>query len=814
MIRNYLKIALRKLLKNKAHTAINIIGLAVAFGSSILLYLTASYEFSYDTFHKDADRVYRLYFNTVDKSGKQEYSAAMAYPLTPALKAEFPEVEAATRLMWLGGVIEYQGKKFEKNIRAVDAGFLKVFSFPLLKGNANTALADKNSIVISKTTAENIFGKTDPVGKQISIDLGGRKEPFIVGGVLENAPKNSTIEYDVLMLSENHSSYEALKSSWTNQNHEVYIKLAANTSQATAEKRFEPFINKYMKTTEEDAKKSGRMKNARGQYVSLLLMPFADVHFDTITNWGSGVSKNYIYTLLIIALLIVLIASINFINLTIAKSFTQAKEVGVRKSLGANKGQLFLQGWGESFLVCAVALIIGLGMAYAFLPQFNRLFESNLSIQNFLVPTNLIVAIIGFLIITFIAGGYPAFVSSRFNIVQVLKGKLTKKKPGVLRNSLLIVQFSISCLLISCTLVIFEQLKYLRNKPMGYDKEQIISVPVGNTLNRKTAVQQFRNELSKYPAIASVTGSGVNFGNGLDGSSSRSTYGFDYYPNESDTKNVKTILTDWLRVDYDFLKTLGIKTVEGRDFSPSFGTDSTALIVTESLVKQMGEKHAVDKFLMPDSAVGKQKIIGVIPDFYLYSLRRESRSITLEMAPQGRVNYVLIRTQSQNLAEAMDLVKTTWKKLVPNDEFKGSFINENVDRWYNREERLSQIFSLAAGIAIMLSCMGLFAVALMIIEQRTKEIGVRKVLGASITSIVNLISVDFLKMVAIAFVIATPIAYYLMQQWVKDFAYRTDLHWWIFALAGVLLVIIALLTVSYQSIRAALMNPVKSLKSE
>lgn len=277
---------------------------------------------------------------------------------------------------------------------------------------------------------------------------------------------------------------------------------------------------------------------------------------------------------------------------------------------------------------------------------------------------------------------------------------------------------------------------------------------------------------------------------------------------------MKSILTDWVRVDYDFLKTLGIKTIEGRDFSPSFGTDSTALIVTESLVKQMGEKHAVDKFLMPDSAVGKQKIIGVIPDFYLYSLRREGRSITLEMAPQGRVNYVLIRTQSQNLAEAMDLVKATWKKLVPNDEFKGSFINENVDRWYNREERLSQIFSLAAGIAIMLSCMGLFAVALMIIEQRTKEIGVRKVLGASITSIVNLISVDFLKMVAIAFIIATPIAYYLMQQWVKDFAYRTDLHWWIFALAGVLLVIIALLTVSYQSIRAALMNPVKSLKSE
>ncbi|WP_337044696.1 ABC transporter permease [Emticicia sp. 17c] len=814
MIRNYLKIALRKLWKNKIHTSINMLGLAIAFGSSILLYLTASYEFSYDTFHKDADRVYYLYFNSADKTGKPEYSAAMAYPLTPALKAEFPEIEAATRLNWGGGAITYQGKKFERNVRTVDADFLKVFSFPLLKGNINTALADKNGVVISKTTAQNIFGKEEPIGKQLLIELSGIKTPFIVSGVIDDAPKNSTVEYDALIRTENYSGYETLKDKWTSQNHQVYIKLAANTTQASTEKRLESLVNKYMKTTEEDAKKSGRMKNVRGQYLSLLLMPLKEVHFDTITGWGSGVSKSYIYTLLTIALLIVLIASINFINLTIAKSFTQAKEVGVRKSLGANKGQLFLQGWGEAFLVCIVALVIGLGMAYAFLPQFNKIFQSNLSIQNFLVSQNLLITLMGFFLITLIAGGYPAFVSSRFNIVQVLKGKLTRKKPGVLRNSLIIVQFSISCLLISCTLVIFEQLKFLRDKPLGYNKEQVISVPVGSALNSQTAVQQFRNELSKYTSIASVSGSQINFGNGLDGSSSRSTYGFDYYPNESDTKHSKSIVTDWLRVDYDFLKTMGIKTIEGRDFSPTFGTDSTALIVTESLVKQMGEKHAVDKFLMPDSAVGKQKVIGVIPDFYLYSLRRESRSITLEMAPKGRVSYILIRTQSQNLTEAMELVKNTWKKLAPKEEFKGSFINENVDRWYNKEERLSQIFSLAAGIAIILSCMGLFAVALMIIEQRTKEIGVRKVLGASIGSIVNLISVDFLKMVGIAFVLATPVAYYAMYKWLQDFAYRTSLAWWIFALAGVLLVVIALLTISYQSIRAALMNPVKSLKTE
>lgn len=814
MIRNYLKIAFRKLWKNKAHTAINIIGLSVAFGSSILLYLTVAYEFSYDTFHKDAERVYCLYFNSADKQGKPEYSAAMAYPLTPALKAEFPEVEAATRLNWGGGPITYKGKKFEKSTRTVDADFLKVFSFPLLKGNINTALADKNGVVISKTTAENIFGKEEPMGKQLLIELSGGKTPFVVTGITADAPKNSSIEYDVLIRTENHSSYEGIKDKWNSQNHQVYVKLAANATQASTEKRFESLVNKYMKTTEEDAKKSGRVKNERGQYTSLLLMPLKDVHFDTFTGWGSGVSKSYIYTLLVIALLIVLIASINFINLTIAKSLTQAKEVGVRKSLGANKGQLFFQGWGESFLICTGAMIIGIAAAYASLPQFNSLFESSLSMENFLVPSNLIIVLLSFVVITFIAGGYPAFVSSRFNIVEVLKGKLTKKRPGVLRNSLIIVQFSISCILISCTLVIFTQLQYLKSKPLGYDKEQIISVPIGSALNKKTAVQQIKNELSKYPSILSVTGSGINFGNGLDGSSSRSTSGFDYYPNESDTKSVRPLISDWLYVDYDFLKTLGIKTVQGRDFSPSFGTDSSALIITESMMKQMGESVAIDKYLMPDSAIGKQKIIGVVPDFYLYSLRREGRSITLEMAPKGSVNYVLIRVHTQNLSESMALVKNTWKKLSPGEEFKGSFINENVDRWYKKEERLSQIFSLAAGIAIMLSCMGLFAVALIVIEQRTKEIGVRKVLGASVSGIVGLISVNFLKMVGVAFVIATPIAYFTMRKWLEDFAHRTDLNWWIFALAGVLLIVIALLTISYQSIRAALMNPVKSLKSE
>lgn len=815
MIRNYIKIAFRNLWKNKTYTAINIIGLSVAFGSSILLYLTSAYELSFDNFHKDSDRIFRLYFSSKQKDGTSNISGSMAYPLTPALKADFPELEGVTRINWGANSVAYKDKKFDKMIRSADADFLKMFSFPLLKGNVSTSLSALNNIVISKNMADDIFGKEEPMGKQLMLDIAGKLSPFIVTSVLGDFPENSSIEYDAYIRTETFPEYERMKNEWNSQNHEVFVKLPPNVSQVAFEKRLEPFLQKYMKANFDAAKKEGQPKNERGQYFSLLLTPLSDIHFDTATVSGQGTSKAYVYTLLTIAGLILLIASINFINLTVATSLTRAKEVGVRKSLGANKSQLFLQNWGEAFLVCLVALTIGLSLAYASLPQFNKMFRSHLSINNFLVLSNLIILAVGFLLVTFIAGGYPAMVASRFNIVEVLKGKLTMKKPGFLRNSLITTQFTIACLLISCTIVVFQQLKYLRTKPLGYNKEQVISVPINGAMQGSIAVEKMRNELLKYPSIVSISGSRINIGRGLDGSSSKSMSGFNYYPNANNLDDSREILTHWVFVEYDFLKTMDIKPLQGRDFSKQFGTDSSAIVVTESFAKQMGEKNAVDKFIMPDSSVGRIKIIGVVPDFNLYSLHEKREAITLQLTRKMRgVSYILVRVSPQNMSASMDLVKKTWKEIAPETEFQGSFIDENVNRWYKKEERLSQIFTTAAGIAILLSCMGLFAIALIVIEQRTKEIGVRKVLGASIPNIVTLISKDFLKLVLVAFVIATPIGYYLMSKWLEDFAYKTDLSWWIFALAGIASILIALLTVSYQSIKAALMNPVKSLKTE
>ncbi|GAB3542285.1 ABC transporter permease [Spirosoma fluminis] len=804
MLFSYIKIGLRNLWKHRTHTVINVVGLAVAFATGLLLFLTSAFELSYDRFHTDADRIFRLYFEQSERDGKPNKSASMPYPLTPALKAEVPEIEAVTRIVWGSGGVRKGEQTYKKMVRSCDADFLKVFSFPLKKGNINTALAGLSNIVISENMAKDVFGTADPMGKSIQIRLDNGWQPFVVTGVIGDFPDNSTQQYDALTRIENKGDYADYKGRWDHTNHETYVKLKAGTTPAMLERRLQAFTDKYFASDNKERNAQGYPKNSLGYQKSLLLMPFTDVHFDTETGGGQGISKTYIYTLLLVGLFILAIACINFVNLTIAQAVGRAREVGVRKSLGAGRTQLFGQIWGETFLLCFVSLLIGLGLAWFFLPTFNRLFSSHLSLDNFLKVDTLLITGLGFVLVTLVAGGYPSWFATRFNAVEVLKGKVSMKRPGVLRNSLIVAQFSIACLLIVCTLIMGQQIKYLREKPMGINEEQVISIPVGQDLDGATALQQVRNQLANNPNIVSVSGSGVNIGAGLDGNSSRMMYGFTY--------NKRDVRCDWLRVDFDYLKTLGVKLVKGRDFSSTFGTDTvSSVLISESMAKQLGESNPIGKFIKPDQK--PFQIVGVISDFNLYSLHQKAEPITLQMT-DGSVNYVLIRVAPQNLTSAMSEVKAVWKDIAPKQEFQGSFLDENTDRWYKREQRLSTIFTTAAGIAILLSCMGLFAIAVLSIEQRTKEIGVRKVLGASVTSIVSLLSRDFLKLVLIGIVIASPVAWWAMREWLTNFAYQIDMPWWVFIVAGGLAVLIALLTVSYQSIKAALTNPVKSLRSE
>ena len=811
MFRNYLKIAFRTLWKHKTHTTINVVGLAVAFASATLLFLTAAFELSFDRFHTEADRIYRTNLLIQDPKGA-ERSASMPYPLAPTLKQTFPDIKEISRYEEGNASVLYGDRELQKQIDGVDPDMLTIFSFQMLQGDRKTALNSLSGIVITEHMAKAVFGSENPMGKTLRTKGLGDPKAFIVTGVLADFPNNSTLQFDAFVRIENQPSYLDNKTRWDHTDHEVYVKLIPSVSLVTMEQRLKSFSQLYFQSVISDQKRAGAKPDERGELFSIRLQPLLDVHFDTGAIQGAGTSRMYVYTLLLIGLFILVIAAINFVNLTLARSFTRAREVGVRKSLGALRGQLFTQLWGETLLTCGLGLAIGVSLAVVLRVPFNALFNANVSLNSLLQPTTLGGILLLFLLVTLVAGGYPAWVMTRFETVQVLKGITKGGKPGLLRNSLIVTQFAIACLLLISTFVVVRQIAFLRRSSLGFTKEQVISIPVGNEVTGGYALGQLRNRLASNPNVVAITGSRINIGRGLDGSSSRSVVGFMH--------KGKEVSTDWLRVDYDYLKTLGIKLLAGRDFSRQFAADSTsAVVVTASFAKQLGEKEPLGAFFQTDSAGTNYQIVGIVPDFHLYSLKEKEKPITMHMLQNRDVQYLLVRVHPhrvtpQSALTMLEMLKREWLQIAPKSEFQGSFLDENTDRWYRKEEKLSQMFSLAAGIAIVLSCMGLFAIALLTIQQRTKEIGVRKVLGASVGSIVALLSKDFLKLVLIAIMIASPIAWYAMNRWLQDFAYKIDIEWWVFALAGLLAVGIALLTVSFQSVKAALMNPVKSLRSE
>lgn len=808
MIRNYFKIALRNLSKNKSYTLVNIIGLSVAFGSAILLFLTAHFELSFDDFHENKDKLYRVFFH-LNLADKTRNGTSMPAPLRPALVEEYKsEIKYSTRIMDSGVQIVDGDKKIDTDLNYVDADFLNMFSFKMLKGNPNTALNDLRSVVINESTSKKLFAEKDPIGKTINLNFGEKIEVFVISGVVADAPENSSIESEMMMRFENNPSYQDLKTEWNSQNHQLYIQLADNINQATFEKQLKSFMQKYYKGSIEQILKEGGKPDERGEVYSLRLMPLLDEHYMKNVEGMLVMDKTYPYILLIISILVVLIACINFINLSIARSLERAKEVGMRKALGAIKTQILGQFWGEALILCLVGFVVGLILAILVMPTFNTLFQISLSIKNILNPSIIFSLILGFFIITLMAGGYPAISVSKYNIIEVLKGKIrVNSRSGGLRSSLIIVQFTIAILLISSTLIIWKQINYLRNKPLGFDENHVISIPVGREVQSKKMLEYMRNKLSSYPQITSISAADINIGNGKDNSSSTSNYGFQM--------EGKTYSTNGLTVDYDYIKTLGITLLNGRDFSREFPADKDrSIVVNESMAKQLGLKNAIGKNIPLGDSLGRN-IIGIVKDYHFKSLKNKIEAITFFLQNSFDYRYIFVKISPQTSPkEAMDLLAKTYKEIAPKSEFQASFLDENTDNQYKREERFSQIIVSAAVLAIVLSCMGLFAIALMIISQRTKEVGIRKVLGASISNIVFILSKDFLKLVAVAILIASPIAYFLMDKWLADFVYRIEITWSIFFVAAIFAVLIALFTVSYQAIRAALMNPVKSLKTE
>jgi ABC-type antimicrobial peptide transport system permease subunit len=682
-----------------------------------------------------------------------------------------------------------------------------MFTFPVVKGNAVNPLSSVSNVVLTQNSAGKLFGKEDPIGKPVEVKLAGEWHRLIVSAVVKDFPKNSTIKFSLLARTELDPDYAEISNLWDNQNHPVYVQLKNNVTEQQAETRLRLLAKKYRPDDAGVEKKNGYIADKNGDYHSFRLLPLTQEHFSPELSGNSSVSKPFLYILTLISCVILLIASFNFVNLNVGLSFTRTKEIGIRKCLGAGKRQIWLQVWGESFIMVFVSMLISVGLVALLIKNFNDVFDNTMDAGLLFNPIIISILFLLVIVVSFIASGYPSSVMAKLKTVEILKGKISVKKPGALRNGLIVTQFVIAIVLMCCTIIIFQQFDYLRSAPLGYNTTSLISIPIKNDDKGKEIVSQMRTRLATQASVLSVTGSDANLGIGEDHSSSTSITCFTY--------GDKTICGQTINVDYEFLKTLGIKPTSGHDFSIDYAADTgTTLIATQSYADQFGKNTMAGFSYYADSSQPKITIAGIIPDIRLKSFNDQQRPLAIFLNHSNNMNYVWIKVNTNNPVITMDLIKKTYASVEPGVEFNGSYVNENIDRMYRGEQVMANLFSVAAGIAIILSCMGLFGIASIVIRQRIKEIGVRKVLGASVNGIIALVSKEFIKPVIIALLIAIPIAWWAMNKWLQNYALRINIEWWVFIMAGVAAIAITACTISFQAIKAAIANPVKSLRTE
>lgn len=790
------------MLKTKALSAIHIFGLAVAIAASTLLYLTAMFELSFDNFHKNREQVGLIYTESHPQNGVRR-SATVSTPLAPLLKSSFPEMEYVSRYMNSGIILRNGDKQLEASNKYVDADFLSIFSFTMLHGNV-AALNDLNNVVIDESMADNLFGSSNIVGKQVEVYQNGRWESKNITAVISKNPKNSSLTFNTLLRFEHKPNYQATIDNWSHEDHNIFVKLKSGAINDEAfTQKAKAFVDLYYKEESDMRKRDGWGTDKNGAYVALHLLPLAKYHRNDL-DIGQGSAPIFPWILLIIAGLILFIACSNFINLSLANSFARNREIGTRKTLGGTTLQLMLQLWTESFLLCLLATCIGIGLAWVLLAQYNAIMNYSLSISQLLSPVNLAFFSLTLLLLTLLSGGYPAWRIAKANIIQTLKGKASIKSSG-LRNSLTVLQFSIAIVLILATIIISFQLRYIADRPLGFDKTEVISIPIGEGIDHENALQQMRVALAAQPWVKSVSASDMNLGRGRDGSMSTSRMGFDF--------EGKQVYTNFMRIDFDYLETLGIKLLEGRDFDRSHPSDTASVIINTQMAAQLG---GADKVLGKTIEIdGNPQVIGIIDDFNFQDLRRKVEPLTLSINPNiFSVSYLFVRVKTDNLSESMTKLEAIWKKINPKANIAASYLDENTQNMYRDEQRFVQIVVSGAVVAIAISCLGLFALALLMINKRIKEIGIRKVLGSSVMQIVVLLSKEFMKLMLLAFVLACPLAWWMMNAWLRGFAYRIDIQWWMFVAAGLLTIGIALTTIAWQTLRAATSNPVDSLRDE
>jgi putative ABC transport system permease protein len=805
MLKIYFKIALRNLLKHKGYAAINISGLAIGLACSMIILIHIYDELSFDRFHVKADRIYRV---TRDWRRPDGGTPAANTPaaIGPNLMAEYPAVEKFTRVMFPHPqsvlIGNGQNRFYETGFYWADSTFFEVFSFKLKRGDANTALAEANSLVLTERMARKYFGDQDPIGKTLTIESWS-KDDYKITGILEEVPRNSHLQFDFLGsvrgADQRYSYLYSGEGQWVNSLGYTYILLREGASPADLNAQLADFGRRHL----------GEFAKERGFEPDFKLQPLTDIYLHSHLNVEAGPTSDivYVYLFAVIAALILMIASINYMNLATARSAGRGREVGMRKVLGAQRGSLMRQFIGESLLMCFAALLLAMMVAELILPIFNSLSEKSLALNYAQQPQLLIffIALAG--AVALLAGSYPAFVLSGFRPVATLKGELKSGRWGLsLRQGLITFQFIASIILIIATTVVMKQLAFVRSQPLGFDQNQIAIIPIRDDEMRKHT-ESLKQEFLESPNIVSVSAAaGVPARNML-------VDGFPVRPVGADRS--AQVPMQIAGVDYDFFKTLGVKLVDGRFFQKEIRTDSaSSFIINESAAKALGWDAPIGERIELVMDNGKRgAIIGVVQDFHFVSLHEKIEPMVFHIWPQ-RYSCFAVKMQTAAVSEAIAFLRSTWSRVAPERPFEFFFLDEEFGRQYAKDERVAKIFGYAASLAIFVACLGLFGLAAFSAEQRTKEIGVRKVLGASVTGIAGLLSKDFVKLVLAANLIAWPIAYFVMNKWLQNFAYRIDIGWWVFALAGGIALIIALLTVSYQAIRAALTNPVEALRYE
>jgi len=807
MLRNYLTVALRSLSKQKGYTFINVAGLALGLASCLFILIYIQDELSYDRFHDHADRIYQTGMRGV-VGGQFMEIANTSTPMGPAMKADFPEVEAFTRVKSMGrGLFSLETTSFyEENVFWVDSTFFSVFSFPLVRGNPETALVAPNTIVLTESTAKKYFGNTDPIGKTLRF---ANQQNYTVTGLAQDVPTNSHLQFDILVSME--TVLPNLNPIWLSHHLHTYLLLQPGTSAESFEAKLSTLIDQYVAqefetivgTSYEEAK-------AGGLEFGYYMQPLTGLYLRHVGSDAIGATSDirYIYVLGAIGLFILLLACINFMNLSTARSANRAREVGLRKVLGSNRRQLVQQFMGESILIALCAFVVASVLVVVLMPLFGALAGKALPLTLTTAAKAIGMLLFIALISGLLAGVYPAFILSAFQPARVIKGALSSGvRSSWLRSGLVVVQFTVSIVLLIGTGAVFNQLQYMQNERLGFSGSQVVVVPVESEEGRE-GVETFRQTLLQHAGIEAVAASDF-----VPGRVNNTTA---FRPEDSPPTEAYVLAA--ARVSHDYLETLDIELVAGRDFDRTMATDSVATIINEASARELGwtSEEAIGKRIVeiaagPNNEDYGRTIIGVTKDFHFASLHEPIRPIAFNIDP-NQFQRLSIRIRPENVTATLDFIQAEWEMLEPGYPYNAVFLDADFNRFYEQESRLADLFVAFTILAIIIACMGLFGLASFIAEQRTAEIGVRKVLGASVGNLVILLTKEFGKLVLFSSVLAIPIGFFAMNRWMEQFAYHTSLAWWLFVGAAAASLLIAGITVSYQSIKAALLNPVDALR--